>query len=57
VVAKEVVNITRWNNLTREEARQKGLEGFWELHQMEKKEANSINEKIKEQEDKEKDQD
>jgi len=50
VVAKEVVNITRWNNLTREQARQKGLEGFWELHQMEKKETNSINEKIKKQE-------
>jgi hypothetical protein len=57
VVAKEVVNITRWNNLTREKARKLGIEGFYELHQMEKKETNSINEKIKKQENKEKDQD
>jgi len=57
VVAKEVVNITRWNNLTREQARRKGLEGFWELHQMEKKEADNINDLLEKQENKEKDQD
>ena len=50
MVAKEVVNITRWNNLTREKARKLGIEGFYELHQMEMKETNSINEKIKKQE-------
>lgn len=53
MVAKEVVNITRWGHLTREQARKLGIEGFWELHQMEMKETNSINEKIKKQEDKE----
>jgi hypothetical protein len=57
VVAKEVVNITRWNNLTREKARKLGIEGFWELHQMEKKETNNINDLLKKQENKEKDQD
>ena len=57
MVAKEVVNITRWNNLTREKARKLGIEGFWELHQMEKKETNNINDLLKKQENKEKDQD
>jgi len=57
VVAKEVVNITRWNNLTREKARKLGIEGFWELHQMETKEADSINDLLEKQENKEKDQD
>jgi hypothetical protein len=57
VVAKEVVNITRWNNLTREKARKLGIEGFYELHQMEKKETNNINDLLKKQENKEKDQD
>lgn len=57
MVAKEVVNITRWNNLTREKARKLGIEGFWELHQMETKEADSINDLLEKQENKEKDQD
>lgn len=57
MVAKEVVNITRWNNLTREKARKLGIEGFYELHQMEMKEADSINDLLEKQENKEKDQD
>ena len=50
MVAKEVVNITRWNNLTREKARKLGIEGFYELHQMEMKEADNINDLLEKQE-------
>jgi len=35
--------------MSREEAKKLGLEGFWELHQMEKKESKSLNAKVKEQ--------
>jgi len=43
--------MTRWGNLSKEEAKRLGLEGFWELHQMEKKESKSLNDKVKEQEE------
>ena len=43
--------MTRWNNISREEAKKLGLEGFYELHQMEMKETKTINEKIIEEED------
>ena len=48
---QEVDNLTRWNNISREEAKKLGLEGFYELHQMEMKETKTINEKIIEEED------
>ena len=38
--------MTRWSNLSKEEAKRLGLEGFWELHQMEKKESKSLNDKV-----------
>lgn len=43
--------MTRWYNLTREQAKKLGLEGFYELHQMEMEETETINEKIKRQEE------
>lgn len=43
--------MTRWNKISREEAKRLGIEGWWELQQMEKKELSSLNEKILEQEE------
>lgn len=43
--------MTRWGHLTKEQAKRLGLEGFWELQQMEKEETKSLEDKVKEQEE------